>query len=114
MAINYTWKVTGLKKLDSINNIQNPIVEVDWTKTGTDEYGVSGIFEGKTKFNLSSIDSSNFIPFNQLTEEKILEWVKETVIGGYELTVNERIQQDIDSKKGTTQTLTFGEFPWQT
>lgn len=113
MAVTYTWKIVALKKLDSANSIQNAIVEVDWIKTGVDEYGIEGNFEGKTKFNLSEINPETFIPFNQLTEQQIIDWIKQVVVGGYEITVNERIQQDIDSKKGTPVVLGPGQFPWQ-
>jgi hypothetical protein len=114
MSTTYTWEITGLKKVDSTNGLQNAILEVMWKKIGTDtDTGIQGEFEGRTKFSPSQIDPSNFVPFNQLTAEQVIDWIKQIVTGGYEITVNERIQQDIDSKKHTVVELSTGNFPWQ-
>jgi hypothetical protein len=109
MAITYTWKVTSAKtKTEGLN--QNAIVQTYWTKTGTDENGNTGTFSGATPFTTVGMpEGYTFIPFDQLTEEMVLEWIKAVVIGGYEEHVNAQIQKQIDDK---LTPVTEATLPW--
>lgn len=99
MAITYAWKITGLKTKD-VNDLKpDSVVQTYWQKIGTDEDGNQGIFSGATPFTVDPTDSSGpFIPFEQLTEEDVLGWIKSVVVGDYEIHVNGKIQEQIDSK----------------
>lgn len=111
MAITYTWKVTGLKVKD-ISNVQNAVVQTYWQKIGTDENGNEGTFSGATPFTADPTDSSGpFIPFEELTEENVLDWIKSIVVGQYEEHVNEQIQKQIDEK---VNPITEPTLPWAT
>lgn len=114
MAVTYTWDITYIKKLDSANGFINPVVKVGWKKTGTDENGLVGVFEGSIDFKLDSIDPATYVPFESLTKEMVLGWIQSRVVGGYELVVNEKIQQQIDKQKGTPVELLPGQLPWET
>lgn len=95
MAITYTWEITSLKtKTDGVN--ENAVVQTYWRKTGTDEHGHTGTFEGATPFSAANVPPEEFIPFEQLTEETVLNWIKSVVVGDYEQHVNRRIQAKID------------------
>lgn len=98
MAVTYTWKVTSVKtKTEGAN--QNAVVQTYWTKTGVDEDGHEGTFSGATPFTTTTMPAgSTFIPFNQLTEEIVIDWIKGVVVGGYEEHVNAQIQKQIDEK----------------
>jgi hypothetical protein len=114
MTIEYTWDITSIKKLDNIDSLQDVIYEVSWKKIGTDsETGLQGVFETSTKFPVENININNFIPFQNLTKENIIDWLKTIVIDGYELEVNYRIKRDIDSKRSNITTINPSEFPWQ-
>jgi hypothetical protein len=39
-----------------------------------------------------------FVPFDQLTEEMVLDWIKAVVVDGYEEHVNAQIQKQINEK----------------
>jgi hypothetical protein len=110
--MNYTWKITGLKKTDS-SDIKNIVVQTYWKKIGTDENGNEGTFNGATPFEISSIDPNNFISYENLTEELIIGWIQSVVVGEYELHVNKKIQKQIDDKVSPTIEVTGG-FPWET
>ena len=98
MAITYTWKVTSVKTKTEGSN-QNAVVQTYWTKTGTDEDGHEGTFSGATPFTTVGMpEGYEFVPFNQLTEEMVLDWIKAVVVGGYEEHVNGVIQKQIDEK----------------
>lgn len=93
MALTYTWRIASMKVTNQ-DDIVNAVCNVFWEKVGTDENGVEGFFAGATPFN--SFDPDNFTPFNELTEEQVLEWVKPLVVGDYEEHVNEQIQRDYE------------------
>ena len=108
-TITYTWKITGIK-LKDVNDTKNAIIQTYWKKIGTDENGNTGEFSGATPFD--TVDLDNFIPYEELTEEVVTEWVKSVVVGDYETHVNSRIEQQINSIiSPVTET---SEFPWGT
>lgn len=98
MSITYTWKITGIKIQDQYGN-KDSVVQTYWTKTGIDELGNTGLFNGATPFSTNNISQESFIPFDQLTEEIVLGWIKDIVVGPYEEHVNNQIQKQIDSKR---------------
>ena len=99
MAITYTWKITGLKTRDVSEERQSAVVQTYWQKIGTDENGNEGTFSGATPFTVDPTDESGpFIPFEDLTEEDVLDWIKTVVVGGYEEHVNGQIAKQIEDK----------------
>lgn len=110
MIITYTWKITGLRVQDFDSSKPNSVVQTYWQKIGTDENGYEGIFSGATPFTPDPSDASGpFIPFEQLTEEDVLAWIKTVVVDLYEQHVNEQIQKAITEKyKPITET----PLPW--
>lgn len=89
MSVTYSWKVTGLKKTPD-----GTVVQTYWEKIGTDENGNTGKFSGATPFQRDA--SATFIPFEELTEEIVLEWIKDVVVGPYEIHVNEQIDKALN------------------
>jgi len=108
MEITYTWKINSLKvKNESIHS--DAVVQVYWEKTGTDLDGNFGIFRGATPFTSDNVPVGEFIPFEQLTEETVLDWVKDIVVGGYESHVNNEIFNQIEYMKNPIREV---ELPW--
>lgn len=108
MAITYTWKVTSLKVKDEGENT-NAVVQTYWTKTGTDEDGNTGIFSGATPFTSVNVPSGEFVPFDQLSEETVLDWIQSIVVGQYEEHVNGVIAKQIDQKVNVVKEV---DLPW--
>lgn len=108
--MNYTWEITSIKRKDT-STLNNIIVQTYWRKTGTDENGNSGQFSGATPFDLSTVDSDNFVAYEDLTEEMVLSWIQSVVVGGYEEHVNEVIANQIDQQANPVTEVTEG-FPW--
>jgi hypothetical protein len=99
MAITYTWKITGLKTKDVSEDKPAAVVQTYWQKIGTDEDGNEGTFSGATPFTVDPSDESGpFIPFEELTEEDVLDWIKTVVVGGYADHVNGQIAKQIEDK----------------
>ncbi len=109
--MQYTWKITGLKTKD-IDSKPSAIVQTYWTKTGTDENGNEGTFTGATPFTVDPTDDSGpFIPFDQLTEADVIDWIKTVVVGGYEEHVNGKIAEQIEQK---ITPVVDAKLPWAT
>ena len=52
-------------------------------KIGTDENDNEGTFSGATPFTSTTMPAGDtFIPYNQLTEEIVLGWIKDAVVDG--------------------------------
>ena len=109
--MNYTWKLTSLKRKDT-DVAQNIVVQTFWKKIGTDANGNVGEFSGATPFDLSTVDPNNFTSYEDLTEEIVLGWIQSVVVGSYEEHVNERIAEQIEAIVSPVVSVTSG-FPWQ-
>jgi hypothetical protein len=110
MAITYTWEVTSIKVKDE-GSFTNAVVQTYWKKTGTDENGNEGTFSGATPFSTDNMPEGNtFVPFAELTEEMVLEWIKDVVVNDYERHVNEQIAKQIRDK---TTPVTEAALPWK-
>lgn len=97
MAITYSWKVTTLKVKNIGDDRKNAVVQVYWEKIGTDENGKSGVFYGATSFTADLGDNSGpFIPFEDLTDQDVISWIKKVVVGDYETHVNNKILEKIN------------------
>jgi len=127
MAVTYTWKVTGLKTT-TMGDQSDVVIQTYWEKIGTDgEF--TGVFSGATPFTANSLPAGTpFVPFNRLSEEKILDWIKLIVTANTNyatanadlgLTVshvetqedraNMMIQQQIDAQRNAVADATL---PW--
>lgn len=98
MTITYTWTINSLETRDE-GDYTDAVVQTRWTKTGTDEEGNSGSFNGATPFTAANVPPGEFIPFDQLTEEIVLGWIKAVVSDDPDEHVNQQIRQQIDRAK---------------
>lgn len=109
MGITYTWKITGLKTQD-FDGKPAAVVQTYWQKTGMDDSGNEGTFNGATPFTIDPTDTSGpFIPFEQLTEQDVIDWIKTVVVGGYEEHVNDKIKEQIGLK---VSPVVEASMPW--
>jgi len=67
----YTWTVTNMYTLQQPD--PNYVVNVLWELTGVDG-GYTATISGNTVF--SSSQTSNFIPYDQLTRDIVIGWVQ--------------------------------------
>lgn len=113
MSLTYTWKIERIGK-KTTSSIEDAIVQTHWILTGTNSDGVSGTFTGATPFKLSTVDPTNFVSYENLTEETILEWIKNIVNSdpSYKKHIDSKIIEEIEDIKEPT-TLVTGGFPWQ-
>lgn len=111
MSLTYTWKIKSLRKTDVPGtDLRNVIVATRWILTGTDEDGNSAEFEGSTPFRSVDVDPNNFVDFNNLTEEIVIGWIQQVVIGDYLKRAQEEIQKQINKFKSPVSEVDY--FPW--
>jgi len=115
MAINYTWKITALKKSNS-GDLENVIIGTRWECIGTDSDGATGTFVGATPFSVNSVNPESFVDYSSLTEDTVLGWIKNHVSGSgptnYWPHISERIQKAIEASKGVVQDVNEIDLPW--
>lgn len=115
MSINYTWKVNSIKVRDEVNSsgetLQNAVCQTYWMKKGVDANGNEGIFNGATPFTAVNVPAELFVPFDQLTEEVVLSWIRAVVVGPYEQHVNDMITKQISDKTAVESALPWVSVP---
>lgn len=109
--LTYTWKITSVKKT-STESLSDVIVQTYWTLTGEDADGNTGTFSGATPFTAENVNSENFTPFSDLTEETVIGWLKDIVVDGYWDHVNEHIMREIKEKKFVVEEVNSSDLPW--
>jgi hypothetical protein len=115
MGLTYEWKLIGLKKQDS-ENVNEAIVGTNWKITATDEDGNVGTFTGATPFSISTVNTGSFIPYNELTEDIVIGWVKNHVSGSgptnYMEHIDKQIQKEIAANKWVSVQVDEANLPW--
>jgi hypothetical protein len=116
MALRYEWKITQIKKTTT-NGIDDAIIGTRWEVKGIDANANEGLFTGATPFTLDQINPDNFIPYNELTEEIVLDWIKEYVSGSNRATnywdhISDRINKQIEEKTSTISNVEASNLPW--
>ena len=116
MGYTYEWKLVGLKKQNS-ENINDAVIGTQWKLKATDEDGNEGTFTGATPFSISTINTSSFTPYSELTEAQVLGWIKNYVSGSNPSTnymghINGVIEKEINSKKWIKLEVSEADLPW--
>ena len=117
MENTYNFSLTSLKK-ENLENLQNAILEVNWYLNGNDDDNNWASFYNKTQFNLNDVDSENFIAYDDLTEEIVVNWVKDSL--GFETNGNEWlgikyiIDTELEKKYNEKRMVNSLQFPWAT
>jgi hypothetical protein len=70
--MNIEYKVINLVCVEKINDLENVIIEVEYELKN----GNKSLFE---TIKLQNPDYSNFIAFNDITEELVINWIKKYI-----------------------------------
>lgn len=107
--MKYSWKIKEIIKKD-ISGKKDVIFKVFWEKTGIDKKGNIGTAYGATLLNIDDLDYNEFVDYENLTEEIILDWILLTISETHDKRLNTRILNDIE--KTTNPSTKVSEFPW--
>lgn len=104
--IKYSWRIENFLKKNT-DNLENVIYVITWTYTALD-------LTNNTPTSISSnisleipVSSDNFIPYEQLTESQVINWIKENV--NHER-LNENIMKQIEHNRNLVHSPNF---PWK-
>jgi len=75
MAITYEWDIQSIDVISEYNESTNVVSRVVWKCTGTDGTNTKEM-TGVQDLNISNIDPNNFVPYETVTKEQLIEWVK--------------------------------------
>ena len=110
----YDWNCKTVDCYPEQNNEADVVYNVHWIVTGTsDQLNPEGIAYSATSIGTQSLDTSqitNFIPFDQLTNDEVVAWTKGAMGDEQVASIEASIQSQIDSLiTPTSVTLTIGE-----
>lgn len=94
----------------TINGIDDVIFTVVWEKFGIDSDGYSGSIKAAANFTIDEIDESSFVPYEELTEENVVNWLRNSID---EESVNQGIEVEIEKSRSNWVQVNKGNFPWQ-
>jgi hypothetical protein len=105
---NYIWNVTQLYT-ETIEGNTDYVVIANYITTGIDgEYTAS--LSGTAQF--STADVTTFIPYEDLTEDIVIGWIKESLGENGIISVEACIQGQIDSQINPPQVPVNTPLPW--
>ena len=112
-GLEYEWKLTGLRKVNS-DGLEGIIIGTNWKVTGTDMDGYSGSFTGATPFRVENLNTASFTPYSELTESTIIDWVQNVVydLPTYWEHINTQILKSVRDAKSPVDIITETDLPW--
>jgi hypothetical protein len=106
--INYTWIVTQLLT-ETIEGNENYVVIAHCETIGVDgEYSASV----PNVIQFSTEDVTVFIPYEELTEEVVIAWIKQSLGEEGVLSIEASIQAQIEAQKNPPVTPQETPLPW--
>ena len=110
----YNWNCKTVDCYPEQDNEADVVYNVHWIVTGTsDQLNPEGVAYSATSIGTQSLDTSqitNFIPFDQLTNDEVVAWTKGAMGNEQVASIEASIQSQIDSLiTPTSVTLTIGE-----
>jgi hypothetical protein len=105
---NYTWNVTQLYT-QTIEGNTDYVVIANYNTIGVDGIYTASL-SGTAQF--STEDVTTFIPYEDLTEEIVLGWVKESLGENGIISIEACIQGQIDSQINPPQVPVNTPLPW--
>jgi len=99
--VNYTWSITKLDTVPTYNNLSNVVRNIYWNLLATKEYqGTSYSTSCGGYITVDFPSEQNFVPYNQLTSETTLDWVKSFLglaqVSSLEESLSVRLDDTID------------------
>lgn len=105
---NFTWNVTNLFT-ETIDGKEDYVVIALYDVIGVDgDYSAS--LSNTAQF--STEDVGTFIPYDELTEEIVVDWIKETLGENGIISIEACIQGQIDSQINPPQVPVNTPLPW--
>lgn len=103
--IKYSWRIDSFLRKDT-ENLQNVIYSITWTRTALDLNSNLATSISSNIFLEVPINSEEFIPYDQITQQKVIEWIEDDV----DLErLTENLMKNIEHNRRVVHSP---EFPW--
>ena len=114
--INYAWNCKTVDAYPIVGDEADVVYNVHWRVTGTsDQVDPQGNPYSSTNIGtqtLNTEDITDFIPFDQLTNEQVVEWTKSAMGEEQVLSIESSIESQINNLiTPSSVTLTIGDDP---
>jgi hypothetical protein len=76
MSVQYKWEIISLKTIPNLNGLNNVVKEVNWKFQAVEVPHLAEIFRTT---QLSDPDTNSYIQYDSLTDETVIDWVKNSV-----------------------------------
>jgi hypothetical protein len=106
---NYTWVVTTLYT-QTIEGKQDYVVIANYDVIGTDGTYSASLTSNTAQFSTEQVET--FIPYEDLTNDIVVNWIKETLGENGIISIEACIQGQIDSQINPPQTPQNTPLPW--
>jgi len=110
MATTYTWSIDSMSTLPQVNGFTDVVVLCKWLCVGVDGQ-TSVTTEDFTKITFNS-SNPDYIPYSQLTEQKVLEWVFASLGADGVSSIEQSIQGQINSILTPLVSASAQPLPW--
>ena len=101
--VTYDWNCRTVDVYPKLNEYSDVVYNVHYIVNGTDENNITGNMIGTQVLNTDNI--SDFKPFNELTNDEIVEWTKaslgEDTVAQIESAILDQIENKINPKSIT-------------
>lgn len=95
--MNITWKIDSLETKPTVGDFQDVVYTAHWRVYGTEDVHTASVYGSMTL--TFDPNTSNFVPYEQLTEEVIVGWVKDAMGSSQVQSIEDNLQSQIDNLK---------------
>lgn len=96
MSTTYQWEIANIETKTEGSNVDS-IVVAHWVKIAIADDGARARFCGATP--LTSVNTSNFTPYADLTEAQVIGWVQASLHEEEERHVNEQLEAALEAER---------------
>lgn len=112
MPIEFKWHIVPVNiRVKEVNGNPDTVLQVSFRVTAT-EGGHSAYLDNHV--NLTPSENGSFTPFEQLTEQQVLGWVKEALTADRIAKFEHILTAEINYKKNPPVPLVSKPAPWNT
>lgn len=105
----YTWTIKQMSVMPVLEGQTDVVVSAQWNILGVDQ-DASYNLSGWQQFTLKQ--GEGFVPYNQLTEAQVLQWVKDTMGENQVSNLQDAVQGSLDAINNPPVEPVIASLPW--
>lgn len=105
----YTWSIKSMSVMPVLEGQTDVVVSAQWNILGVDQ-GASYNLSGWQNFTLEQ--GEGFVPYDQLTEAQVVQWVKDTLGENGVASMEAAVQGSLDAINNPPVEPMIAPLPW--